>query len=352
MARICIFSRPFWPAIGGLETMAKILATQGVALGHEIEVVTDSPPLSLEDDQGQPFKITRTRSFAGRVRAFSRAHAVLFLNVSLPGVLAAICARPVVVLSHHGTYGARGVLRGTLESLKRHVTRYYPNISVSRFVAAHIPGESVVIHNAYDNAIFRPRDATTHERDFVFCGRLVSEKGTDLCLRAFARTREKEPGCFLTIIGGGPEEQALRLLTRELTLADAVNFLGPLTGETLAAELRTHRCLVVPSLLDESFGIVALEGIACCDTVIVTRRGGLPEAVGGCGVVVEASEAELAHTMTAVARERRVGGALPGQPTDSQRAAHLATHSPDMIARQYFSVIEGAIASRRSSKHK
>jgi glycosyltransferase involved in cell wall biosynthesis len=345
MSRICIFSRAFYPAIGGLETMAKLLATQGIAFGHEIEVVTDSPALSREDDKRQPFRVTRTRATAGRVKAFRRADAALFMNVSLHGLLAARLTGVRVVLSHHGIYGARGVPQRYLEALKRGSTRRNVNICASAFVAAHIPGESVVVHNAYDNCVFRWSANSRRDRDFVFCGRLVTEKGADLCLRALAAARKQEPGIVLTIIGGGSERLLLQYLARELKAAEAVTFLGALTGDALAAALKRHACLVAPSLLHEAFGIVALEGIACCDTVIVTRRGGLPEAVGDCGIVVEPSEAALAEAMVSVARARRLGHPLPGQPTDQQREAHLAAHSPAIVARQYFDVIERVIAS-------
>ncbi|MGH9603330.1 MAG: hypothetical protein ACRD24_13180, partial [Terriglobales bacterium] len=57
----CIFSRPFYPARGGLERIAQILATGVAKAGHEVDVVTDTPSISETDDRQFPFWITRTR---------------------------------------------------------------------------------------------------------------------------------------------------------------------------------------------------------------------------------------------------------------------------------------------------
>ena len=304
------------------------------------------------DDQQFPFRITRTHEYRTRVQAFRRADAVMFMNVSLHGMLAAIAAGVPIVLSHHGIYRGRGLVGQSLELLKRQLTRFCPNISVSHFVARNLPGASVVIHNAYDNGLFNQPEQPVRARDFVFCGRLVSDKGADLCVRAFSHVLKSLPDATLTIVGDGPEQQALQGLTQSLGISRQVRFAGPVNGQELVNELQRHACMVVPSLVQEGFGISALEGIACCDTVIVSRSGGLPEAVGDCGLVVEPTDAEMASAMGSVARARRAAETLPGQPSEETRKLHLARHTPEDVTRQYLDVIEQVISRRsnRSSK--
>ena len=82
--KICIFSRAFYPAIGGLERIAQILATQIAGLGHKVEVVTDTPGISGISDKQFPFKITRTSKHPERVQAFKSSQVVLMMNISLP----------------------------------------------------------------------------------------------------------------------------------------------------------------------------------------------------------------------------------------------------------------------------
>jgi glycogen synthase len=347
VSAICIFSRAFYPNIGGLERIAQILATQAAIAGHTVEVVTDTHGLSESEDEQFPFKITRTTQHKCRVSAFKRADVVLFMNVTLHGMRAALAARTSIVFSHHGIYTGRGFVGRVLEFIKRQLTWFYPNISVSRFVALNIPARSVVIPNAYEDALFCQPAIKDRERDFVFCGRLVSDKGADVCFRAIAVALESVPDVTLTIVGDGPERRALELLAQRLGISAQVRFAGSLSGQTLARELQRHTCMVVPSLLEEPFGIVALEGIACCETLIVARRGGLPEAVGDCGVVVEPNEVELAAAMISVAKGRRAGARLLGQPNDDVRMAHLARHTSESVARQYLSVIQHSVLAGR-----
>lgn len=349
---ICIFSRAFYPSVGGLERIAQILATQAAGLGHKVEVVTDTRGISGVDDQQFSFNITRTRKYQERLRAFRCADAVLFMNVSLHGMLAAIVAGAPVIFSHHGIYRGRGLVGKLLELFKRQLTWFYPNISVSRFVARNIPAASVVIRNAYDNALFKqPRDPV-RARDFVFCGRLVSDKGADVCVRAFPHVLESVPDATLTVVGDGPEREALHGLSQSLGICGQVKFTGALNGQELATELQRHACMVVPSLWEEPFGIVALEGIASCDTVIVARRGGLPEAVGDCGLVIEPTIEEMAAAMISVARARRGCEPLPGQPGEEMRKAHLARHTPEAVAQQYLDVIGQAVSHRSNRDRK
>ncbi len=343
---ICIFSRAFYPAVGGLEHIAQLLATEIARLGYAVEVVTDTPGISKADDQQFPFRIVRTRYHGERVLAFKRADAVLFMNVTLHGMRAALMARTPVVFSHHGIYEGEGLLGRFLELLKRQLTLLYPNISVSEFVSRRIPGQSTVIPNAYDNAMFVRPVAPKRDREFIFCGRLVSDKGADMCVRAFAQVLECVQDSTLTLIGDGPERPALESLVEHLGISARVHFAGTLRGQELAAELQRHASMVVPSLCQEAFGIVALEGIACCDTIIATNRGGLPEAVGNCGLVVEPTVDDLAAGMISVAKARRAGEILPGEVSDDARKTHLAAHTPETVAQRYLDVIEQAISRR------
>ena len=343
---ICIFSRAFYPAVGGLERIAQILATEATRFGHEVEVVTDTPALSDADDQQFPFTITRTSEYQARLSAFKRADAVLFMNVSLHGMRAAVSAGTPVIFSHHGIYRGRGLVGKLLELLKRQLTWFYPNISVSQFVAHNIPAKSVVIPNAYDTDLFQQPTRTARDRDFVFCGRLVSDKGADMCVRAFSTVWKEVPDTTLTVVGEGPERQALEDLTQSLGISGQVKFTGTLRDEALAGELQRHACMVVPSLVEEGFGIIALEGIACCDSVIVTQRGGLPEAVGNCGLVVEPAVEDMAAAMQLVVKARRSGLALPGGASETARKEHLARHTPKSVAQQYLNVIDQLVSQK------
>lgn len=340
--RICIFSRPFFPAVGGLEQIAKTLAFEFSALNCDVEVVTDTTTGS-EEGGTFPFKITRTSLLKERYAAFRRSDVILFMNFTFAGVPVAMLARRPIVLSHHGIYNSRGSLKTRLtEFTKRQLSRFYLNISVSQFVAHNLASKSIVVPNAYDKNLF-DFNPSLRKRDFVFCGRLVLDKGADVLLDAFEIVYKNYINATLTIIGDGPEFTALQEQCKLFGSFENIEFTGILCGQQLVNKLREHYCMVIPSLWEEPFGIVALEGIASCDTVISSNRGGLPEAVGDCGILVEPTALELAKAMISVLDSQNNGTLLQGQPTAEQRAAHLAKHAPKQVAQCYLDICRQAI---------
>jgi glycosyltransferase involved in cell wall biosynthesis len=113
-------------------------------------------------------------------------------------------------------------------------------------------------------------------REIAFVGRLSSEKGADLALRALSLLRGRYPDLHLTLAGDGPDRPALIALAHALDLADAVTFAGWLAPEQVRALMRRSTLLLVPSRR-ESFGLSAAEAAQESCPVVATAVGGLPE---------------------------------------------------------------------------
>jgi len=156
-------------------------------------------------------------------------------------------------------------------------------IANSHYTARRTGARHVVL-NAYDEIVFREvRPWKEREKELVFLGRLVSQKGCDILLKAMGRLNKRGLTPQLTIIGDGPERNNLESLSESLGLSHQVSFAGQAQGENLAAILNEHQMIVVPSSYEEAFGIVALEGMACGCVPIVSERGGLVDAIAGHG---------------------------------------------------------------------
>jgi glycogen(starch) synthase len=97
--------------------------------------------------------------------------------------------------------------------------------------------------------------------------------------------------------------------------------------------------MAVPSRWAEPFGIVALEGIACGCVVVGTDLGGLPEAIGRCGVTVPNSD------ISAMARALRSLLEDDGLRAEYRFFAtvHLVRHSRSEVARSYLRVLESVL---------
>jgi D-inositol-3-phosphate glycosyltransferase len=121
----------------------------------------------------------------------------------------------------------------------------------------------------------------------LFVGRIQPLKGIDILMQALALIQKREPtltkNICVSIIGGDPNpdseiEQAeferLEVLRAELGISDLVTFLGAKDQDTLVYYYSAAEIVVVPSHY-ESFGLVALEAMACGTPVIASDVGGL-----------------------------------------------------------------------------
>lgn len=143
--------------------------------------------------------------------------------------------------------------------------------------------------------------------DVIFAGRLLENKNIELLLRAVAAARASAPETTCTIIGEGPEREALESLAMTLGLGEAVSFHDFLPYADLYARMKAARVFVLPSTR-EGFGLSVLEANACGLPVITVRHpdNAAQELIveGRNGLVVEPTVSALADAVvTALSRD-------------------------------------------------
>jgi glycogen synthase len=172
--------------------------------------------------------------------------------------------------------------------------------------------------------------------DIVFVGRLVSDKGICDLIDALGHLGQTNFRPRLSIVGEGPERPTILNRITEIGLASQVTFTGTTHGSDLARFVARHRVMAVPSRWAEPFGIVALEGIGCGCVVVGTGLGGLPEAIGPCGVTVPNADAPaMAQALRSLIEDDSLRASFR-----SSAPVHLARHSRSQVARSYLQVLE------------
>ena len=139
-----------------------------------------------------------------------------------------------------------------------------------------------VIPNFVNLSEYTPAASREHDGLFPADHKLITHisnfrevKRVKDVIRVFARIRRALPATLL-MIGDGPERDDAEKEARELSVAADVRFLGRL--DTVAELLQKTDLFVLPTQ-SESFGLAALEAMACGAPVVGSRAGGLPEVV-------------------------------------------------------------------------
>jgi CelD/BcsL family acetyltransferase involved in cellulose biosynthesis/glycosyltransferase involved in cell wall biosynthesis len=153
------------------------------------------------------------------------------------------------------------------------------------------------ITNGVDLDVLRPR--ASPREDAVVLGRICREKGQHLALEAASRAH-------VSLVLAGKVfafDDHERYFAEEIVprLDDRRRFVGPVTGGRKVRLLAGARCLVVPSVIEETSSLVAMEALACGTPVVAFRRGALAELVehGVTGFLVD-GVTELAAALRAV----------------------------------------------------
>lgn len=337
--KILLATHTFFPDVGGLETVARVLGEQFVAAGHEVILITRSTTRDEAADAQFPFPVLRRPPIFKMFSLLRWCDVYFQNNISLRTLWPLLVVHRPWVVSHQTWLTRVDGRTGWQDRLKKFLIRFGAPIAISRAVAVPLGVPVTIIGNPYQDQLFRKLPGVWRERDIVFLARLVSDKGGDLTLEALALLKKNGLTPSLTVIGDGPERGNLEKMAADLGLTEQVTFAGMRTGEDLVRLLNEHRIMVVPSRLAEPFGVVALEGIACGCALVGSESGGLADAIGPCGLTFPNNDAAaLADRLFQLLMDKMLCAELR-----SHCEAHLANHTGVRIAQAYLEVFKRAL---------
>lgn len=292
--------------IGGGEVMLLQLAKSLRALGIGVTIVAPQGPGDVAqaardtgfDTVALPARGRRDWMLALRKWDAKQRRGLLWCNGLVPAL--ATAGHPDrVVHVHQRVSGKRQILlavarAGTLAT-----------VVPSNSMLENIPGAHVLPNWTSEPTPAERRQTSPDQFTVGFLGRLVPGKGLSVLADAMKLLERKQPGRYRLSVGGeplfsSPDEQA-RVEKALATIAPITDRLGWVERADFFAGVDV---LVVPSIVPESFGLVAAEAMAAQVPVIVSDAGGLPEVVGTrSGTIVPAGDSRiLAESIVAVDR--------------------------------------------------
>ncbi|MDG1746703.1 MAG: N-acetyl-alpha-D-glucosaminyl L-malate synthase BshA [Bacteroidia bacterium] len=301
-----------YPTFGGSGVLATELGKALAKKGHEIHFISYRQPARLEAFLENVFfhevSIPKYPLFdyapyetalAGKIVEIVRSNKLDLLHVhyAIPHASAALLAKQI--LAEDNKYiPVLTTLHGTDITLVGREASYEPvvnwSINNSDAVTAvskslvedtlehfQVKGEVLVIPNFIDFDRFnkKPKEhfkkaiAPNNEKILVHTSNFRKVKRVDDVIRLFHIVQHEIPSKLL-LIGDGPERSNIEKTCRELKVCDKVTFLGK--QEAIEEILSVCDLFILPSER-ESFGLSALEAMACEVPVISTNAGGLAE---------------------------------------------------------------------------
>lgn len=131
-----------------------------------------------------------------------------------------------------------------------------------------------------------------------FVGRLIETKG----VLEILKSAEKLPEVEFVIAGPGVLEPEVKEYAHR---NKNIMYLGPISQDEVKKQMNSADVVLAPSTVDEGYGRVAMEAIACGTPVIAANRGGLDEVVQpSVGMLVEPTEVELTKALKALVKNK------------------------------------------------
>ncbi|MGW7366888.1 glycosyltransferase [Streptomyces sp. NPDC054841] len=308
------------PASGGLRTALRELGRGYLAAGHEPVLVV---PGDVESDettsQGRVVTIPGPvlpgtggyRVLAGRTRlrelleeiAPDRLEVSDRTTLRWTGEWARRRRIPSVMVSHETadgvlrTWGVPGALaERTADRLNRRsawsysrivcttewAEREFIRIGASNVLRAPLGVELERCRPGRRSKVLRARYAEGAEVLLLLCSRLSVEKRPGMALDALATLRERGVRAALVVAGEGPMRSGLTRRAQDARLP--VHFLGHVADREALADLQAAADICLAPGPAETFGLSALEALACGTPVVASASSALPEVIGDAGI--------------------------------------------------------------------
>ena len=138
-----------------------------------------------------------------------------------------------------------------------------------------------IVHCAVDLQRFKPVIHQPNGKRLLYTGRLSAAKGLPILFQALTQVVLQHPDLVLTLVGDGPDRQALETLATNLKLTPYLKFVGYQSQDAVCQYLHNSDIFVLPSF-SEGLPVALMEALAAGVPVITTAIAGISELVEDC----------------------------------------------------------------------
>lgn len=355
-----------YPTLGGSGVVATELGKLLAEKGHEVHFITHSMPFRLgkfdrnifyhevEVNDYYVFKYPPyDLSLASKLAQVVKLEELDLLHVhyAIPHAVCALLAKQMVgpelkvVTTLHGTDITVLAQDESLSDLIRYainqsdaVTAVSQDLIQETRQLLGIEKPIDLAYNFVDKRVYYPREVASLRKEFAHPDEKILihisnfrpvKRVTDV-VDIFDRVRKEVPSRLL-FVGEGPELSKVLCKVKELGLLDRVTFCGK--QDDVAQLLSLADLMLLPSE-KESFGLVALEAMACGVPTIASNAGGIPELIthGETGYLADIGDVEQ---MAAYAIALLKDESLYKKTVDACLYRARYTFCNDLITRQY-----------------
>ena len=363
-----------YPTYGGSGIVATELGLELAMRGHEIHFITYANPIRL--DSGTPriyyheVEVSNYPLFqyppyclalASRMAEVAEDSQLDLLHVhyAIPHSTAAMLAQQMLAVRRrlpfittlHGTdISIVGMDRSYFPITKFSIEKSDGITGVSQDVRREtyevfgVPNEIRVIYNFVNTEIYQPMENRPNdEKRLMHISNFRPVKRVADCVRILAEVVKATPA-HLYMVGDGPDRPEAHRVARELGVERQVTFLGK--QDHVERLFPPMHVLLMPSEM-ESFGLGALEGMACGVPPVATRVGGLPE------LVTDGVDGFLEPVGDIAAQSRRVIELLTNEPlhrkmAEAARRTAVERFASSTIIPQYEKYYEEVVANGKA----
>lgn len=301
-----------YPTYGGSGVVATELGKALAMRGHDVHFITYKQPARLDFFTGNifyhevyvssyplfdfpPYETALTSRLVDVVK-FEKLD-LLHVHYAIPHASAAIMAKQIlasegihipVITTLHGTditlvgkdpsftpvvtysINQSDAVTSVSDSLKQDTYNHFRTQKHIEVIPNFI---DITRFSKQDREHFKKAIVPNGEALIVHTSNFRKVKRVDDVVKTFAKIKEKMPAKLL-LVGDGPERSTIEILCRELNLGNSISFLGK---QNPVEEILSICDLFLLPSETESFGLAALEAMACEVPVVSSNAGGIPE---------------------------------------------------------------------------